>query len=90
MRTACAGRKFFSTEKCRIGLGSLYLLPKDKIYVLLGARPLFILRECSANAQEEQPSVKFSLIGDAYVDGFVYGEAFDLADSGPDGVITIC
>ena len=90
MQSTCAGRRFFSTEKGRIGIGSRYLAPGDKIYVLLQARPLFILRPCEAGDRKQGLSTDNALIGHAYVHGLVHGEAFDLIDRGPEEVINIC
>ena len=94
MQSTCAGRRFFSTEKGRIGIGPRQLAPGDKIYVLLQARPLFILRPCKAGDQDQDQdqglSTNNSLIGHAYVHGLVHGEAFDLTDRGPDEVVNIC
>ena len=90
MQSTCAGRRFFSTEKGRIGIGPRQLAPGDKIYVLLQARLLFILRPCKAGDQDQGLSTNNSLIGHAYVHGVVHGEAFDLTDRGPDEVVNIC
>ena len=89
-QSTCAGRRFFSTEKGRIGIGPRQLAPGDKIYVLLQARPLFILRPCKAGDQNQGLYTNNALIGYAYVYGLVHGEAFDLTDRGPDEVINIC
>ena len=90
MQLTCAGRRFFSTEKGRIGIGPQQLEPGDEIYVLRQARPLFILRPSKAGDQKEGLCTMNALIGYAYVYGLVNGEAFDLTDRGPDEVIDIC
>ena len=90
MQSTCAGRRFFSTEKGRIGIGPRHLAPGDKIYVLLQARPLFILRPCEAGDRKLGLFTNNALIGYAYVHGLVHGEAFDLPDRGPDEVVSIC
>ena len=86
----CAGRRFFSTEQGRIGIGPRQLASGDKIYVLLQARPLFISCSCKAGDQKHGLSTKNALRGHAYVHGLVHGETFDLTDRGPDELINIC
>ncbi len=90
MQSTCPGRRFFSTEKGRIGIGAWQMAPEDKLYVLLQARPLFILRPFEAGDQKQDLSTNRSLIGYAYVYGLGHGEAFDLTDRGPDEVVNIC
>ena len=90
MQATCAGRKFFSTERGRIGIGPRQLAPGDKIYVLLQARPLFTLRSCEAGDHKHGLLTNNALIGHAYVHGLVHGEAFDLTDRAWDEFINIC
>ena len=91
MEATCAGRRFFSTEEGRIGIGPQQLAPGDKVYVLLYARPLFILRStCKAGDQQEGSDTNHSLIGHAYVHGLVHGEAFDLTDRDPTDIVDNC
>ena len=90
MQLACPGRKFFATEKGRIGIGSPSLLPGDQLCVLINGRPIYILRKSIANSEDEQSVTKYMLIGNACVDGLMHGEAFDLDESGPAENLCIC
>ena len=90
MQLTCAGQRFFSTEKGRIGMDPQQLAAGDKVYVLLQARPLFILRPCKTDDQGDGLSTKHSLLGHAYVHGLVRREALDLTNRDPDEVVSIC
>ena len=90
MQATCAGRRFFSNDKGRIGIGNRQLASGDKIYVLLQAIPPFTLRSCNGGDRKHGLTTNNALIGHAYVQGLVHGEAFDLTDKGPDELINIC
>ena len=72
---ACDGRRFFSTNGGRIGLGEPDTRPGDLICIFYGARTPFILR------RKENDST-YMLIGETYVHGIMYGEAFQLREQG--------
>lgn len=59
-------KKFFTTNKCAIGLGPQSMRPGDVICILSGGRVPFIVR---AEGSE------FRLIGEAYVHGLMEGQA---------------
>ena len=90
IHSACAGKKFFSTEKGRIGIGSPFLLPGDPLCVLTNGRPVYILRRSNISNDDEDSPNKYILVGNAYVHGLMNGEAFDLDDGGPKELISIC
>ena len=90
MQAACAGRKFFSTEEGRIGIGSPSLLPGDQLCVLINGRPVYILRRSITSNEGEHSPTKYNLMGNAYVDGLMNGEAFDLDDRPPIERLSIC
>ncbi len=62
----CYGRRLFRTDAQRFGIGHEALRIEDEIWLLAGAQVPFILRR--------RPDGKFTLIGEAYVDGMMYGE----------------
>ena len=72
---ACDGRRFFSTDGGRIGLGEPDTMPGDLICVFYGARTPFILRR-------NENSTTYRLIGETYVHGIMYGEALQLSENG--------
>ncbi|PSN58660.1 hypothetical protein BS50DRAFT_510017 [Corynespora cassiicola Philippines] len=57
----------FVTEKGHLGLSSQYIKPGDLVAVVGGAQVPFILRK--------RNSEKYEIIGEAYVDGIMNGEA---------------
>ena len=61
-------RRFFITKRGHIGSGPPDMHTGDMVCVLLGAKTLMILREVS-------PKPTYELIGPAYVDGIMHGEA---------------
>jgi hypothetical protein len=66
--TACSNRTFFSTRDGRIGLGPSKLETGDLVCVMCNTLTPFIIRPRSGLSHNE-------LIGEAYVHGFIYGEA---------------
>lgn len=62
-------RKPFVSEKGFVGLGPEGLEPRDSICVFLGARVPYILRE--------RKDGSFKVVGEAYVHGIMYGEAWE-------------
>ena len=69
------GRCFFSTENGRIGLGPKGLRVGDQICVIRNALTPFIIRPGVGEGGSR-------LIGETYVDGLMYGEAFGLVEEG--------
>jgi hypothetical protein len=63
------GRKLFITAKSWVGIGPEPTRPGDIIYGLVGGDVPFVLRET-------ETANKFTLIGESYVDGTMYGELF--------------
>jgi hypothetical protein len=73
--SVCYGRCFFSTENGRIGLAPARAKQGDKICIFYGGLSPFIIR------QTEEDPTQYNLMGEAYVDGVMYGEAFQLEES---------
>jgi hypothetical protein len=63
----CHGRSFFLTQEGKFGLGPHNTRPDDFVAVLLGCRSPLVLRTCSEGGYE--------VVGEAYCDGFMVGEA---------------
>ena len=94
VHSACTNRKFFATSSGHLGLGPAKLEAGDKICVFTGTEALYVLRKSISHddlihGQEQQGrqgkpprdvQETFSWIGEAYVRGLMYGEAFT-ADS---------
>ena len=80
---ACGRRKYFSTKGGRIGLGPTYLKLDDNICVLYSRGPLFVLRfdEGKDTAQ---------LVGEAYVQGLMSGEALTMEGRAEDENFILC
>lgn len=87
LMTTCDGRRMFTTKNGRIGLGPPELQGGDIICTFMGAEPLFALRATDmsflSSAIERRTklvpppcSSRFKLLGDAYMYGLMYGEAF--------------
>lgn len=91
----CDNRRLFATKQGRIGLGPPDLQAGDKICAFIGAETLFALRSadhgswltinrsCSSLAPPPLSLETFRLIGDTYVHGLMYGEAFTTKGRGP-------
>jgi hypothetical protein len=62
----CTGRKVFCTKHGMLGLGPTILRAGDLCCILFGAHVPFILRRVAE---------KYRLVGEAYVDGVMRGEA---------------
>ena len=72
---ACDGRRFFSTNGGRIGLGEPDTRPGDLICIFYGARTPFILRR-------KGNGTTYTLIGETYVHEIMYGEAMQVREHG--------
>ena len=68
---------FFATAQGRLGFSNNKIQPKDVVYVLYGGNAPFVLRP-NPNDNTMQ------LIGDAYLDGVMYGEALTAENKMPD------
>jgi hypothetical protein len=66
MMTATNTRIPFSTKKGYLGLGSKFIRPGDMVMVLFGADVPVVLRETGDG--------RYTLIGEAFVSGIMYGE----------------
>lgn len=69
---ASRDRTFFSTNGGRIGLGPSATKQGDLVYMIRNTWTPFIIRP------SEKDSEQFELVGEAYVHGLMYREAFDL------------
>ena len=93
---SCASRRFFATNGS-IGLGPPTMEVGDSICVFPGAKLLYVLREvhhdsqeshgvqqgeCSAMPEERLFEDRYKIIGEAYVHGFMFGEAFTASSRG--------
>ena len=72
VQAACNGRCFFTTRDGRIGLSDKDVVVGDLVYIILNTWTPFTLRPI-----ERLPG-RYRLIGEAYVHGLMYGEAFDI------------
>jgi hypothetical protein len=68
-RWLCKVRTLFSTAKGRFSLGHVAIRPGDIVTLLWGVRSPIILRP-----RNNQDGGGFTFVGDAYVDGIMYGE----------------
>ena len=93
---SCAGRRFFATNGS-IGLGPAAMEVGDSICVFPGARMLYVLREIHHGTQESHglqqreysampekilSEERYKIIGEAYLHGFMFGEAFTAGNRG--------
>lgn len=58
-----------------LGLGPRHMDPEDVVVVPLGCSTPVLLRETAE--EEESDTVKYEIVGDAYVDGYMYGKAIE-------------
>ena len=99
MGQQCTGRRLFSTESTRIGMGPADLRTGDQVCVFMNGRALYILRNrkeaashqsggiTDAHELESSQKIKattYELVGEAYVDGLMDGEAFTSGLRGSD------
>lgn len=63
----CRGRRPFVTEKGYLGLGPMNMKEGDKIVMFAGLQVPFVLKPYGS---------MYQLVGEAYVDGVMNGEAF--------------
>jgi hypothetical protein len=74
-RKVCFGRKFFTTDNGRVGLGPQKMEAEDVVCIMKCVRVPFILRK-----HESEPHTYY-LIGEAYVDGLMQGEYLKISKS---------
>ena len=75
IRSNCSGRKMFVSDEKRYGLAPMAALPGDIVVVLLGCTSATIVRlDCNES---------YKVIGEAYYDGIMDGEA--VLDPYPEG-----
>lgn len=92
IRASMAGRKFFITRQGYMGLGPRRTEKGDCIFVLLGGRTPFVLRNSGPRTIQkpwERPSKPtrrntFEMVGDCYTDGIMNGEAMSKWKDIPD------
>jgi hypothetical protein len=70
---AVAGRRVFTTEQKRVGLGPEEMLPGDTIVILKGCGVPLILRSIGDH---------MVLVGEAYVSGMMRGEIMSAVGNG--------
>lgn len=75
LNSVCYERCFFSTENGRIGLAPAWAEPGDRICIFYNGLSPFVIRPTKEDPQQ------YRLMGEAYVDGVMYGEAFGLGES---------
>lgn len=71
--SVCLGRCFFATHNGRIGLGPEGVVVGDEICVIRNAWTPFLIRSGEGEGCSR-------LVGEAYVDGLMYGEVFGLVE----------
>ncbi|OCL09415.1 hypothetical protein AOQ84DRAFT_257225, partial [Glonium stellatum] len=71
MREVKAGRKMFRSKSDLLGMGPKSTQEGDEVWVLLGAKVPFVLRPVNGG----KASRRYRLIGEAYVHGYMDGEA---------------
>ncbi|KAK8139375.1 hypothetical protein PG984_002755 [Apiospora sp. TS-2023a] len=62
----CTDRRFFVTDKGRIGIGPEAMAEGDRVVILLGSRVPFLVREVGP---------RYRLVGECYVAGLMEGQA---------------
>ena len=73
------GRTLFKTNKGMFGLGHTAIQPEDIVTLLWGMRSPIILRP-----RNDEAGGGFTFVGDAYVDGIMYGEFLETAPAHKD------
>lgn len=63
-------RRFFVTQAGRIGIGPQVMKKDDLVAILHGSRVPIVLRQC-------RHRYSYFMVGQAYVDGIMFGEAFE-------------
>lgn len=71
--TAYTGRRAFRTAKGRFGLSGLSLRTGDSVWIIAGVETPLVLKSCGW--------AEWKLVGEAYVDGIMNGEAVNQGDT---------
>ena len=71
---SCAYRCLFCTEEGLLGIGPQSLQAKDSVWIVSGSPTAMVLRA----VEDECSPARFHVIGEAYVNGVMYGEAIDM------------
>lgn len=79
------GRSFLSTRGGRVGLGPLRTKPGDLICIFYNGCTPYIIRPI----QEGQTWTSYEFVGESYVDGLMYGEAFRMRDKKSDQFLVL-
>lgn len=79
------GRSFFTTKCGRIGLGPSHTKSGDLVCIFYNGYTPFIIR----SSGEALTCINNEFIGEAYVDGLMYGEALKMEERSPDMVFTL-
>ncbi len=72
IHSACSGRHLFRTSAGRLGMGHSTLKVDDQVWLLAGSKSPVLLRPTGKG--------RFEFIGEAYVDGLMFGEAWPKTD----------
>jgi hypothetical protein len=67
---ACIGRRFCITSKGRLCLAPVKVQNEDVVCLVQGAKVPFVIRPVAGETN------RFTLVGEAYLDGVMYGELF--------------
>ncbi|KAL8365322.1 hypothetical protein RB595_004227 [Gaeumannomyces hyphopodioides] len=84
IRNRTVGRAFFVSAKGYFGLAPAGAVSGDRIYVLAGGRPAYVLRPSQAPAPQGDSgsAPAMTLVGECYVQGIMRGEAVREVDEG--------
>ncbi|KAF2166995.1 hypothetical protein M409DRAFT_66109 [Zasmidium cellare ATCC 36951] len=74
-------RCFFATKGGRIGLGPSDARPGDQVVVMFYCPTPYLIRP-TTGPQDTQASAQGEFVGEAYMNGFMYGEALAMFDEG--------
>lgn len=80
----CSGRRYFSTEGGRVGIGLPDMKKGDLVCVFYDAHPVFVLRPTSKDGSDG-----WLLQGDAFLHGFMELDETPMSDRGADEVFNV-
>ncbi|OMP88046.1 Heterokaryon incompatibility protein 6, OR allele [Diplodia seriata] len=75
-------RLLFRTKKGYLGLGPVDTKPGDNVALVAGSRVPYVMKR--AKGKKSKNEGRYKLVGEAYVHGIMYGEAFN---GGEDGIL---
>jgi hypothetical protein len=88
--TATKNRRFFTTRKKRIGVGSRETRSGDIVVIFLGGSTPFVIRKIEREgADREEGSKEYILVGETYVDGLMAGEGVEGLEQRQEAVVDI-